>query len=265
MTEPIHDYVADVAHHLRARGAIRRQALADLEAALREAGPGAVDDFGSAEAYAAAVDAELGTGRPFRTFLGIPNSLAPGILARMAATFDPADERIVVAHVLGIGWAINAGAIAVRLGLLNPDDLDDELLADAAIGGPGRAARVGAWLAVGAATLATAYAAGRRRRSGVPARRIGEEAAGAALAVGLSAALAALGGRPDIPPGQRLVAPAYATLFAAAVAADGFAVGRDGVAPRAAGLWGLAAGTAAWVAGTYGPVRATVRRQVTTS
>lgn len=264
MTDPTHGYVADVAHHLRARGAVRRQALADLEAALREAGPGAGEDFGPAEAYAAAVDAELGTGRPFRTLLGIPNSLAPGMLARMAATFDPADGRIVVPHVLGIGWAINAGAVAVRLGLLNPDDLDDELLADA-VDGPGRAVRVGAWLVVGAAALATAYATGRRRRSGLPARKIGEEAAGAALVVGLSAGLAALGGRPDTPPGQRLVAPAYATLFAAAVAADGFALGRDGVAPRVAGLWGLAVGTAAWVAGTYGPVRATVRRQVTTS
>lgn len=261
MNDPIRAYVDQVGRHLRARGPARRQALDDLAAALHEDGPDAVAEYGPAEAYAATLDAELGTDRRFTRLLGVPNSLAPGVLQRMAATFDPADERVVVPHVLGIGWAPNVGALAVRLGLLNADDLDDELLADAAAG-PGRMARRGAGATTAAAGVATAYAVVRKRRAGMPGSTVAIDAIGAASVLGLAVALVGAGRRAATSPGQRLVAPAYATLFAAAVAADGLGVGRDGQAPTRAGLLGLGIGAVAWFASTYGPVRATVRQRL---
>ena len=137
MTNPeIEDYVREVDSHLKLRGPAREQALDDLRDALREAAD-AVDDAiaaaGRAEDYAAALDDQFGTteGR-FRTILCLPNSLTRGFGRRMAGTFNPADERLLVPRVFGLGWAVNMGAVAVRLGLLRPDDLDDEVLGAAA-------------------------------------------------------------------------------------------------------------------------------------
>lgn len=270
MKDPITVYVDDVAHHLKARGQSRRQALEDLEVALRETAgslPGADDPaaaavagFGPARAYATELDAELETGRP-RTLFGIPNSLAPGVLERMAATFDPADERVVIPHVLGIGWAINFGAVAARLGLLNPDDLDDEVLTDAA-NGPGAVPRAVAWASLGAVVLAARAAHLKRRAAGMSGSEALADLPGAVVVVALGSALAAAGSSRRLPPRQRLVAPAYATLFAAVTATDLAALRTDGTKPRSAGGWGLAAGTALWFASTYGPVRAAVRRRV---
>jgi len=46
------------------------------------------------------------------------------------ADHTPADDRIIVPHALGMGWAINLGAVAVRLGVLQPDDADEETTID---------------------------------------------------------------------------------------------------------------------------------------
>lgn len=269
MNDPITAYVDEVARHLKARGHGRRQALSDLEAALRETAASLSDEepaaaavraFGSARAYATELDAGLETSRP-RTIFGIPNSLAPGVLERMAATFDPADERVVIPHVLGIGWAVNFGAVAARLGLLNPDDLDDELLTDAA-NGPGALSRAVAWGSLGAVVLAARSALDKRRAAGLSGPEALTGLPGAVVVVALGTALAAAGSARGLPPRQRLVAPAYATLIAAVTAADLAAVRRDGSKSRSAGGWGLAAGTALWFGSVYGPVRAAVRRRV---
>ena len=269
MNDPITAYVDEVAHHLKARGSARRQALSDLAAGLREtaaampepdAATAAVRAFGSARAYATELDAELETDRP-RTIFGIPNSLAPGMLERMAATFDPEDERVIIPHVFGIGWAVNFGAVAARLGLLNPDDLDDELLTDAA-NGPGAVPRAVAWASLGAVVLAARAAHLKRRAAGMSGSEALVDLPGAVVVVALGSALAAAGSSGRLPPRQRLVAPAYATVFAAVTAADLAAVRRDGSKSRSAGGWGLAGGTALWFASTYGPVRAAVLRRV---
>lgn len=45
-----------------------------------------------------------------------------GIDARIASTWwSPADERLFLPRVLGLGWDLNFGALAVRLGLIEPD------------------------------------------------------------------------------------------------------------------------------------------------
>ncbi len=271
MTDPISTYVDEVARHLRARGTARRQALADLEAALRETAAGlagtddppaaAVASFGSARAYATELDAELRTERPLTTVFGIPNSLAAGVLERMAATFDPSDPHVVVPHVFGIGWAVNMGAVAARLGLLNPDDLDDELL-EQAIDGPGRYARAMAWASVGAVALATAATIRRRRRLGFTGRRVWADVPGGAAIGAVAAVLVVLGADEELPARQRLVAPAYGVYLATIGTAAQGGLRPDGTRPRRAGAWGLALGTLLWWAATYGPVRAAVGRAV---
>lgn len=235
------DYVRQVATHLRARGRARTRALDDLREALAETPD--PESFGPAATYARSVDEELGTGRFLSTILGIPNSLAPGVLDRLAQTFDPADERLVVPHVLGIGWAINVGRLAVRLGLLNPDDLDDEVLARATHG-PGRVVR---WATYGTATAA-----------GVRALRQASPSVGAAAIA--SAAVAALAEDRALPPRQRLTLAA--TGLGIAAAGLGLPV-RDGSQRTTTTALGWA--IVVWCAATYLPVRVQINRETVRS
>lgn len=43
--------------------------------------------------------------------------------------WNPENPRILVPRSVGAGWDINMGALAVKLGILNPDDIDDDVLA----------------------------------------------------------------------------------------------------------------------------------------
>jgi len=124
-------YVDDVAAHLGSLPAAeRRAALGDLRELLTEG----VDpeDLGPAEDYAAAlgVRRDQGTSETLGHVLGLPvdvrGTTDPHVRSRV---FDPSDPRMVVPRVLGAGWRLNYGAVAVRLGLLRPDDYDDEVLA----------------------------------------------------------------------------------------------------------------------------------------
>ena len=124
-------YLDDVAAHLGTLPAAeRRAALADLRDLLTEGvNP---DDLGPAEDYATALGARRDQ-EPSETLgrvLGMPvdvrGTTDPHVRSRV---FDPSDPRMVVPRVLGAGWRLNYGAVAVRLGLLRPDDYDDEVLA----------------------------------------------------------------------------------------------------------------------------------------
>lgn len=67
--------------------------------------------------------------QPARRLVGSPIGVNPAtITTRIADTFDPADPRILVPHVLGVGWSVNLGALAVRLGLITPDQLDEDVM-----------------------------------------------------------------------------------------------------------------------------------------
>ncbi|AWE41918.1 MULTISPECIES: hypothetical protein [unclassified Actinobaculum] len=46
-----------------------------------------------------------------------------------ARLWDPSSPRLFVKRVFGAGADLNMGAVAVKLGLLRPDDVDDEVLA----------------------------------------------------------------------------------------------------------------------------------------
>lgn len=169
----IDGYVEEVAARLELRGRRRDVALAtlraDLAAAASELGEaGAVEGFGPARETAARLaeeatrDRAAGAGR-----FSVPLSLDPrGIPARARAAFDPAEPRLFVPRVLGVGWDLNLGAAAVRLGLLRPDDLDDAQYADVR---PVELARGRAGVAVCAAATAGLAVTGIRRGALLPA------------------------------------------------------------------------------------------------
>ena len=210
-------YVDDVAAHLGSLPAAeRRAALGDLRELLTEG----VDpeDLGPAEDYAAAlgVRREQGTSETLGHVLGLPvdvrGTTDPHVRSRV---FDPSDPRMFVPRVLGAGWRLNYGALAVRLGLLRPDDYDDELLAHIPPG-VARLTRAMPWIVAAktAVWAAVAWRTGREvpsnwdlsgRVSGWSDRRAVLPAL-VAIAAG-SAAWASLAAAPD----DRLVRQALAT------------------------------------------------------
>ena len=89
------------------------------------------------------------------TVLGMPYDLRRPTAERLKATWwDPASEKVLVPRAVGAGWAVNFGALAVKLGVIEPDAEDVPFAAtpDAAF----RAAAVGP--AVLAAAVLAHYA-----------------------------------------------------------------------------------------------------------
>ncbi|GAA2184236.1 hypothetical protein GCM10009785_31300 [Brooklawnia cerclae] len=219
-TTPIDDYVREVGRHLRLRGRKRAQALADLREALAEAATAtsvgsAVTDAGPALDYAANLDEQFGTADgAFHRVLGLPNSFGPGIGKRLASTFDPTDERLVIPRVFGAGWTLNMGAVAVRLGLLRPDDADDEILASAADDHlvP---SRVLALVPLATALAAVAFLHARRdvliKQTGKP--QTANLVLGTLMPLG-AAALVAASADDSLAPAQRLTMPAVGASLA---------------------------------------------------
>lgn len=115
----------------------REEALAELESLLRdEAGrhgeSRAVAALGSPAGYAASVSAALGEqgGDPLQPqgrLLGMPYDFRGASVERVGArVWNPADPRIFTPRLFGLGWTVNFGALAVKMGLIRPDDLGDE-------------------------------------------------------------------------------------------------------------------------------------------
>jgi len=110
---------------------VRTAALDDLRAALLD-GATAVELGSPAEyashvldAFARPADPAEGEGEVFGVPFETRGPTDPAVRSRIWA---PADPRILVPRMFGVGWTVNLGAVAVRLGLLRPDDWDDESL-----------------------------------------------------------------------------------------------------------------------------------------
>ncbi len=129
----------------------RDDAVAELEANLladigrrggnEAAEHAAIADLGSPAEYAAAVREAFGretvSPQPQGRILGMPFEFrTPTASTVMDRIWNPSDPRIFMPRTFGVGWTINFGAIAVRLGWIRPDDVEErplENLSDAAI------------------------------------------------------------------------------------------------------------------------------------
>lgn len=150
----------------------RADALAELEANLRAdierrggnpaAECAAIADLGTPEEYAAAIREALiedsGTATPQGRILGMPYEFRAPTAARvMERMWNPADPRIMVPRTWGVGWTINFGAIAVRLGLARPDDVEERPLENLPQGAFTAAVAVPLVIAVVAVVLGATY------------------------------------------------------------------------------------------------------------
>lgn len=110
-------YTIEVSRRLNGvRRADREAALADLEDLL--ASGVAPAELGSPQEYAAGLRAALGRPR-----LRLPGGLIIDRAAR-SRLWAPEDPRLFVSRGFGLGWRVNVGNLAVRLGWLRPDDAD---------------------------------------------------------------------------------------------------------------------------------------------
>lgn len=248
-------YIDSVAAHLTLRGAAREQALADLQDLLRELDP---EELGCPAEYASALNEQFGAspGLPER-LLGVPLSLISGLGDRFAGTFDPADERLLVPRLFGMGWTLNMGRLAVLLGLLRPDDVDDEILDDAT--DHLELPQAAAGLAIGAAAGTTALMAYRRRE--IEARS-GESLTGGIVAGTLipvvAAALLTASTDRSRPSAQRLTMPAVSAGLATITASASLQqLRRPGGSAYA--FAGAAAAAAVQLSLSFLPVRAALR------
>ena len=110
---------------------VRTAALDDLRAALLDGATEA--DLGSPAEYADHVlDAFARSSDPADSegaVFGVPfETRGPTDPLVRSRIWSPTDPRIFVPRMFGLGWTVNLGAVAVRLGLLRPDDWDDESL-----------------------------------------------------------------------------------------------------------------------------------------
>ena len=118
-------------------GPDRRRALTALTAQLDELADAGVDPataLGDPAAYAAVLQEALvgedTSATPRWRVLGMPvETRGPVSAAVRARTWDPTNPRLIVPRMFGLGWTLNLGALAVRIGLIRPDDAGADVLA----------------------------------------------------------------------------------------------------------------------------------------
>ena len=118
--------VEDLREHARAT-LVPQATAADAEALIARLGDSdsfadGLRDAGEPPAHApASPDDSAPQGR----FLGMPYDLRVPTPGRVTARWwSPADTRVIVPRVFGMGWTVNFGAVAVQLGLIEPDAED---------------------------------------------------------------------------------------------------------------------------------------------
>ena len=271
-------YLWEVDAHL---GALSRQdrvlaleALAAQLDELAEAGIDPVEALGPAQDYAAdlldALTSDSPAENPNLRVFGVPVELRGPLSAEVRSrTWNPESPQLFVPRLLGAGWTVNLGALAVRMRLIRPDDATSDVLDRI----PERAVRTAQLtpLVIAAASsgalaltwkrlpgrVASGFSlTGRRNRSG------SKRALAATAALGVGAALWAA--REQTSTEDQLVRTASATTLTA-MSASGIAASiLDARRPR--GRWGLLVpatlplGIAAALAVIVLPLRAGLRR-----
>ncbi|MCZ4275339.1 DUF5808 domain-containing protein [Rhodococcoides yunnanense] len=114
----------------------RKHALEALAAQLEEladAGIDPVSALGDPVRYAAhlrdALTDDTSDGQTQWRVLGLPVETRGPVSAEVRSrTWDPTNPRLIVPRLFGIGWTLNLGALAVKLGLIRPDDASEDVL-----------------------------------------------------------------------------------------------------------------------------------------
>lgn len=167
MTNPASGYVAAVRRALGdLPEKLRAEAISDLEELIAEVDSAEVDSAEvppgtQAASPAPATDSSVRSAEALMAALGSPESYAAGVRAALATqmdadadvaaqaralglpvefrgptnrqvrarVWDPTNPSLLVPRLFGAGWTVNLGAVATRLGLLRPDDTDEDVLA----------------------------------------------------------------------------------------------------------------------------------------
>ncbi|WP_205529151.1 DUF5808 domain-containing protein [Microbacterium halotolerans] len=228
----------------------RLLALEGLEAQLGElleAHMDPVEALGAPEDYAGelldALASDVPADEPHLRVLGLPVETRGPVSAKVRSrTWNPESSRLVVPRLLGVGWTLNLGALAVRLRLIRPDDATSEVL-DQVPERTVRAAQLAPLLTAGAAAGALALTwkrmpdrvasrfdiLGRQNRTSSKLSMLGS------LALGIVPALWAVRRQASVE--DRLVSAASATTLAAVSASVVAASILSARQPR--GRWGL--------------------------
>ena len=123
------DELAELRAHVNDRLEATAGTASDATAVLAELGSPAM----LAAAFAAAAPEDDGEPRTDSrrtamlagSILGIPYDVRPPSSGRYASRlWDPTNPRILVPRLLGVGWTVNFGALAVKAHLVRPDDED---------------------------------------------------------------------------------------------------------------------------------------------
>ncbi len=254
----------------------RLLALEGLEAQLGElleAGLDPREALGAPEDYAGelldALASDAPADEPHLRVLGLPVETRGPVSAKVRSrTWNPESPRLVVPRLLGVGWTLNLGALAVRLRLIRPDDATNEVL-DQIPERSVRTAQLAPLLVAGATAGALALmwkkmpdrvasgfdAFGRQNRTSSKISMLGS------LMLGVAPAIWAL--RRQTSTEDRLVSAASATTLATVSASAVAASLLSARGPR--GRWGLLvpAGALLGIAASLGvivlPLRAGLR------
>lgn len=118
----VEDALAELGANLGDEVTVRGGTAADEAAAL--------DALGTPAGYAAELRDALSAGArspdPQGRVLGMPYEFRPlTATSLMERLWNPADPRVWMPRNFGVGWTINFGALAVKLGLLRPDDVEE--------------------------------------------------------------------------------------------------------------------------------------------
>jgi hypothetical protein len=100
---------------------------------LAEVGGDPVAVLGEPGHYAAdlldALADESSDSSPSWRVFGVPIETRGPVSAEVRSrVWDPANPRLFVPRLFGVGWSLNLGAVAVRTGLIRPDDADADVL-----------------------------------------------------------------------------------------------------------------------------------------
>ncbi|MBC6807346.1 hypothetical protein CRD17_09075 [Corynebacterium sp. LK30] len=139
-------YLTAIDHKLREIGishAQRKAIIAEQESLLQELNDVHADlaeELGTATDYANCVAEQVGEPSALRRYLS--NPLRAFSKRGRASLWNMNDPRILQPHLLGFGWSVNWAAVATKLGIVRPDDIDGEVISEI----PARALQATAFL-----------------------------------------------------------------------------------------------------------------------